>query len=247
MAVRVKQDLENIDYIRNRIKISYRGPRETHQSFKCSPHMAINISPNVALLQQVGDQRNVGHRSRDAAEGLRLGFSARRRRQRRLAGTEAVRLTLHWLDAQRWASSVKTIAELLTEHRPSIIFFPHDDDWNKTHIGVHRLIVEALASSGFACQVVETEFWGAMDSPNLMVESSASDVADLVAALSLHVGEVARNAYHLRLPAWMIDNVRRGAELVGGQGGTAPRFPFATLYRLRRWENGRFRDVFEGG
>ena len=36
---------------------------------------------------------------------------------------------------------------------------------------------------GFACQVVETEFWGAMDSPNLMVESSASDVADLVAAL----------------------------------------------------------------
>jgi hypothetical protein len=62
--------------------------------------MAINISPNVALLRQVGDQRNVGHRSRDAAEGLRLGFSARRRRQRRLAGTEAVRLTLHWLDGR---------------------------------------------------------------------------------------------------------------------------------------------------
>ena len=47
-----------------------------------------------------------------------------------------------------------------------------------------------------ACLVVETEFWGAMDAPNLMVESSAADVADLVAALSLHVGEVARNAYH---------------------------------------------------
>ena len=54
-----------------------------------------------------------------------------------------------------------------------------------------------------------------------MVESSAADVADLMAALSLHVGEVARNPYHLRLPAWMIDNVRRGAELVGGQGGAA--------------------------
>jgi hypothetical protein len=86
-----------------------------------------------------------------------------------------------------------------------------------------------------------------MDAPNLMVESSAADVADLVAALSLHEGEVARNAYHLRLPAWMIDNVRRGAELVGGQGGTAPRFAFATLYRLRRWENGRFHNIFEGG
>ena len=86
-----------------------------------------------------------------------------------------------------------------------------------------------------ACLVVETEFWGAMDTPNLMVESSAADVADLVAALSLHVGEVARNAYHLRLPAWMMDNVRRGAELVGGQGGVAPRFALCTLYRLRRW------------
>ena len=61
------------------------------------------------------------------------------------------------------------------------------------------------------------------------------------------MGEVARNAYHLRLPAWMIDNVRRGAELVGGQGGTAPRFAFATLYRLRRDADGRFHDVFKGG
>jgi LmbE family N-acetylglucosaminyl deacetylase len=162
-------------------------------------------------------------------------------------GLEGINPAAREKDAQRWASSVKAIAGLLTEHRPSIVFFPHDDDWNKTHIGVHHLLVEALGSSGLACLAVETEFWGAMDAPNLMVESSAADVADLVAALSLHVGEVARNAYHLRLPAWMIDNVRRGAELVGGQGGTAPRFSFATLYRLRRWENGRFHNIFESG
>jgi LmbE family N-acetylglucosaminyl deacetylase len=162
-------------------------------------------------------------------------------------GLEGINPAAREKDPQRWASSVKAIAGLLTEHRPSIVFFPHDDDWNKTHIGVHHLLVEALGSSGLACLTVETEFWGAMDAPNLMVESSAADVADLVAALSLHVGEVARNAYHLRLPAWMIDNVRRGAELVGGQGGTAPRFAFATLYRLRRWEESRFHNIFEGG
>ena len=162
-------------------------------------------------------------------------------------GLEGINPAAREKDPQRWASSVKAIAGLLTEHRPSIVFFPHDDDWNKTHIGVHHLLVEALGSSGLACLAVETEFWGAMDAPNLMVESSAADVADLVAALSLHVGEVARNAYHLRLPAWMIDNVRRGAELVGGQGGTAPRFAFATLYRLRRWEESRFHNIFEGG
>ena len=80
-----------------------------------------------------------------------------------------------------------------------------------------------------------------------MVESSVGDVADLVTALSLHVGEVARNPFHLRLPAWMMDNVRRGAELVGGQGGAAPRFVFATLYRLRHWINGQLQDVLDRG
>jgi N-acetylglucosamine malate deacetylase 1 len=162
-------------------------------------------------------------------------------------GLEGINPAAKKKDPQRWASSVEVIARLLSEHQPSIIFFPHDDDWNQTHLGVHHLLVEALAASSLACLTVETEFWGAMDTPNLMVESSAADVADLVAALSLHVGEVARNAYHLRLPAWMIDNVRRGAELVGGQGGAAPEFAFATLYRLRRWENGGFHNLFAEG
>jgi len=65
--------------------------------------------------------------------------------------------------------------------------------------------------------------------------------------LSFHVGEVERNPYHLRLPAWLQDNVRRGAELVGGQGGTAPDFKFATLYRLRQWKNGKIEDVYPDG
>ena len=60
----------------------------------------------------------------------------------------------------------------------------------------------------------------------------------MMAALSCHVGEVQRNPYHLLVPAWMQDNVRRGGELVGGQGGAAPDFTFATLYRLRRWVDG---------
>jgi N-acetylglucosamine malate deacetylase 1 len=149
---------------------------------------------------------------------------------------------------QQWSAAVQAIVNLLAKQRPSIIFVPHADDWNKTHIGTHHLVLEAMGRcSDLACRVVETEFWGAMDAPNLMVESSAADVADLVAALSLHVGEVARNAYHLRQPAWMMDNVRRGAELVGGQGGAAPRFAFATLYRLRRWANGRLEEVLEQG
>ena len=141
-----------------------------------------------------------------------------------------------------WAKAVAIIANLITEHRPSILFFPHDQDWNSTHIGTHFLVTDALKTLGpdYTCQIVETEFWRAMTAPNLVIESSPDEVADLVAAISFHEGEVVRNPYHLTLPAWMSDNVRRGGEIVGGQGGTAPTFPFATLYRLRTWVNGGF-------
>jgi hypothetical protein len=86
-----------------------------------------------------------------------------------------------------------------------------------------------------------------MATPNLMVESSVTDLADMMAALSFHVGEVQRNPYHLLVPAWMQDNVRRGGELVGGQGGAAPDFVFCTLYRWRRWNSGQLQTTYAGG
>lgn len=152
-------------------------------------------------------------------------------------------------DRRAWSKSVECVARILSEQEPRAIFFPHDDDWNVTHIGTHYLVVDALRGlgSGFSCHAVETEFWGAMDTPNLMIESSERDVIDLITALSFHVGEVKRNPYHVRMPAWLMDNVRRGSELVGGQGGTAPDFLFGTLYRLHRWQGGRFEPVLKCG
>jgi LmbE family N-acetylglucosaminyl deacetylase len=152
-------------------------------------------------------------------------------------------------DPAHWAQSVKVIADILTKHQPRAVLFPHDLDWNSSHVGTHHLVMDALEtlSPGFPCYTVETEFWGQNPSPNLMVELNTQHVADLITALTFHVGEVRRNPYHLSLPAWMIDNVRRGAELVGGQGGAAPDFTFATLYRLRRWSNGKLENVHEGG
>jgi N-acetylglucosamine malate deacetylase 1 len=164
-------------------------------------------------------------------------------------GLEKVNVKTRAEEPEHWARSVKAIAAILAEHQPRVILFPHDDDWNSSHIGTHHLVVDALKSLSptFSCHAVETEFWGAMASPNLTVEVSARDLADLITALTFHVGEVKRNPYHLSLPAWMIDNVRRGGELVGGQGGAAPDFPFATLYRLRRWRNGRLETLLEKG
>src|SRR3989441_876382 len=148
-----------------------------------------------------------------------------------------------------WAQSVKAVADILLKHSPRAILFPHDLDWNSTHVGTHFLVMDALKAlpAEFSCHTVETEFWGQNPSPNLMVELTVQHAADLIAALTFHIGEVRRNPYHLSLPAWMIDNVRRGAELVGGQGGAAPDFTFATLYRLRRWRDGRLENIYEGG
>ena len=141
------------------------------------------------------------------------------------------------------------IVEILEEEQPKVIFFPHSKDWNSRHIATHFLVMDALKEmpSDFSCTVVEVEFWAAMDDPNLMVEADTQSVADLVAATSLHVEEVARNPYHLLLPAWMQDNVRRGGELVGGQGSAVPDFSFATLYRFSSWTDGEMNKPYEGG
>ena len=80
-----------------------------------------------------------------------------------------------------------------------------------------------------------------------MVELSVDDLAWLVEALSLHAGEVARNPYHLSLPAWMMDNVRRGAETALAPGGAAPDIDFATLYRATLWRKGAEISVLDKG
>jgi N-acetylglucosamine malate deacetylase 1 len=164
-------------------------------------------------------------------------------------GLEHVSVKTRTGDAAQWQSSVEVIAAIIAEHAPRVIFFPHDSDWNSTHVGTHYLLVDALARQrpDFTCLAVETEFWGAMATPNLMVESSAGDLAEMMTALSFHVGEVQRNPYHLLVPPWMQDNVRRGGELVGGQGEAAPDFVFCTLYRLRRWSAGQLQATYTGG
>jgi len=152
-------------------------------------------------------------------------------------------------EPQHWASCVNVIARILEEQKPKVIFFPHRDDWNSTHIATNLLVFDALKQmrADFECYLVETEFWGAMTDPNLMVEIAAPDLADMMAATTFHVGEIKRNPYHVLLPAWMMDNVRRGCEVALGQGGAAPDFTFAALYRLRKWTGGQAVKLFEGG
>jgi LmbE family N-acetylglucosaminyl deacetylase len=200
---------------------------------------------NVAVTQGSNQERQAPRLTELKNACHWLGFELEQTGPR---GLEMINPKTRANQPEHWAAAVKVIAASLAKHQPRVILFPHELDWNSTHIGTHFLVMDALKSlpPDFQTVLVETEFWGQMASPNLMVELSDEDVADLLAALSFHVEEVRRNPYHLRLPAWLIDNVRRGAELVGGQGGTAPNFTFATLYRVRQWKNGAFEQLFPG-
>jgi LmbE family N-acetylglucosaminyl deacetylase len=160
-------------------------------------------------------------------------------------GLEGVNPRVRGAEPDRWREMVAVVGRILAAHQPRAIFYPHDSDRNSTHMGTHHLVADALAAApaSFRCAAIETEFWSQMPHPNVLVASSPADVGALVASLTHHVGEVQRNPYHLTLPAWMMDNVRRGGEWVGGQGQAAPDFLFGTLYRVRRWANGGFHEV----
>jgi LmbE family N-acetylglucosaminyl deacetylase len=164
-------------------------------------------------------------------------------------GLEKINAKTREQDPKHWAACVKIIKDVIEQHQPKVVLCPHDRDWNATHIGTHYLVMDALKQmpASFSCCIVETEFWGAMTDPNLMVEVSGEDLADMIAATTFHVGEVNRNPYHLLLPPWMMDNVRRGSEVVGGAGAAAPDYAFAVLYRLRKWSQGQAKRFFEGG
>lgn len=151
-------------------------------------------------------------------------------------------------DHAAWTAKQDLVVRILETRNPDVVAFPHRTDWHPIHKGTHLLVRGALKRMGpaFSCYTVETEFWRPLATPNVMVESSVDDVAELVRALSCHRGEINRNPYHLRLPAAMVDNVRR-YELIAGAGCQIPGFMFATLYRICKWQNGRTQTFLPRG
>ncbi len=143
-------------------------------------------------------------------------------------------------DAEEWSRKVGIIAEIIGHMQPQAVFMPHAQDWHPTHIGTHHLGMDALARmpNEFTCAIGLTEYWQPMAHPNALVGASAKDAARLVSALACHVGEVTRNGYDRRFPAYLIDAVRR-SERVLGSGKKAPGMTFAELYGIGLWAKGK--------
>ncbi|GAB4242568.1 MAG: hypothetical protein OHK005_06440 [Candidatus Methylacidiphilales bacterium] len=214
-------------------------PAETNQpvALILAPHPDDEIIMGALPLRW---QVELGWRVRVVA--MTLGSNPSRQEARRSELAHACGL-LGWdLDILGWdhvgkeahnpqPDRIDHLKHFIDHLRPQAVFFPHPLDAHPVHQGVHRLAQEAVALSNARPAVYWTEFWHPMESPNLLVEVSPPILASLVEALACHAGEISRNPYHRTLPAWMMDNVRRGAERISGTGCQAPEFPFGVLYR----------------
>lgn len=145
---------------------------------------------------------------------------------------------------ENWKKKEKELRALIQKYDPDLILAPHLKDHHPTHIQTGELLKKVLTGLKKASVLVAwSEFWGQMKDPNILVEVPQEIVALQMKALSKHQGEIERNPYHLRLPAWMMDNVRRGSEVIGGKGASAKNFPFGVIYKLQHFSNGKFKTV----
>lgn len=142
---------------------------------------------------------------------------------------------------ENWKKKEKELKSLIQKYQPKLIIAPHVKDFHPAHIQTGELCKKVLLSlKKHETLVAWSEFWGPMSKPNLLIEVPTEIVELQMRALEMHVGEVSRNPYHLRLPAWMMDNVRRGSEVIAGKGAEAVDMPFGVLYQLQHFKKGKF-------
>jgi LmbE family N-acetylglucosaminyl deacetylase len=143
--------------------------------------------------------------------------------------------------------------DILTSHfnreMPDLILFPHARDGHPVHEEVYRMALAAARQhseiKNRRVLLAETEYWHPLAEPNLLLGLAPETIARLITALLCHQGEIGRNPYHLSLPARLMDNVRRGAEIMR-HGDRGVQFPFAEIYRLSRLDRGRLRAIKRG-
>lgn len=164
------------------------------------------------------------------------------RKQELLNACELLEMECLFLE-ESWSKKARELKSLIQKYQPDLILAPHLKDHHPTHIKTGELLLKVLDSIKSSHLICWTEFWGQLKKPNILVEVPEEILELQMKALSMHVGEVKRNPYHLRLPAWMMDNVRRGSEVINTPGSEANQMAYGVLYRLQVFQNGKLKAV----
>lgn len=122
--------------------------------------------------------------------------------------------------------------------KPQLIILPHADDGHIFHTKTYVTVMATLKKLLWTGNVALTEFWYPNRSANLLLEVAVEECALLMESLSAHFGEIKRNPYHLRLPFWMMDNSRRGSELILGTKIETASLLLSNLYQIKFYKDG---------
>ena len=203
----------------------------------------------IAVTHGSNPARQLARAEELSAACARIGFERLLLAER---GLDRITPQARETDPAHWSDCVNLLAGKLAALKPALMLCPHALDAQSTHIGTHHLTLDALAvvsanSPGFSTTLVFTEYWSTMTNANLLVELTAAQVGDMISALACHAGEVSRNPFHLTVPGWLIDNVRRGGELVGTSGGNVPNYTFAAIYNVMHWRDGALQTAWSSG
>jgi N-acetylglucosamine malate deacetylase 1 len=198
---------------------------------------------NCAITLGADPKRKKGRLNELRASCAVLGFELKIPGWPRKLGLEHVEPQVAKSNPQLWRLNQAHLKSVFEYAKPDFVLMLHAGDLHHTHKGTHQLAAEVAAEYSRRIRdkrllLLETEYWHPMEKPNLMVGITSPDVAALIMAVAEHGGEVGRNPYHLRHPARMMDNVRRGSEVIKGEGASAETFMFAELYRLSSITNG---------
>jgi LmbE family N-acetylglucosaminyl deacetylase len=244
-----------IPAVRKPVHIAYCAPHPDDESLSGALALRLQLETGalvtvVAITLGRDESRKAArlHELRSACEAI--GFSLVVTNEPH--GLEDVSLTARRRRRASWLRKSELLREIFETITPDMVFAPHDDDYNSTHIGTHYLVMDTLRkyltpTKRPPVMLAETEFWHPMNGPNLMLGIAPEVAATQLAAACEHGGEMLRNPYHLLHPCRLMDNVRRGSEVVGGQGAAAQSFPFAELYRISFVAGGKTVAAKPGG
>src|ERR1700742_1097675 len=109
---------------------------------------------NVAVTQGSNKERQAGRLQelKNACNWIGFGLE-----QTGPNGLEKINPKTRVTDPLHWAQAVTVIATSLAKHQPRVIFFPHELDWNSSHIGTHFLVMDALKTLPLSFQTVLVE------------------------------------------------------------------------------------------
>lgn len=193
------------------------------------------------LMASLALRLKIENKAEVLAVAVTLGSNEKRRSERTLEFNDSCQVLgfePYLIASDDWKDKENFISQIITDKSINLIIAPHLNDHHPAHIKTSRLARKIISDTAFNGVLLESEFWGELPSPNLLIEVTKDVFTLEFNALTKHQGEITRNPYHLRLAANLVNNVRLGAEKVQALGESSPDFAFGNLYQLYQVKDG---------